>query len=67
MELKSCPHCGKKAQLESRETPFLRKTRWFVRCTTSKCPGHPVKAAEYDSKEEAIKAWNRRINKSISE
>lgn len=47
---------------ELRET--LREELRNIRsvCATSKCPGHPKDPYEYDTKDKAIKAWNRRAD-----
>lgn len=57
-----CPFCGQAAQIEKRESVWQKKFWFAVRCTTSKCPGHPKDPCEYDTKDKAIRAWNRRSN-----
>ena len=59
-DLKTCPFCGKKSQTETKENWAHNKTLYAVRCTTSRCLGHPISPVWYDTKEEAIKNWNRR-------
>jgi Lar family restriction alleviation protein len=59
-ELKKCPFCGHKAQLITKKNYLYDKVMFSVRCTTSMCPGHPPEPVWYDSKEQAIKNWNRR-------
>ena len=58
--LKTCPFCVKKSQIETKENWAHNKTLYAVRCTTNRCPGHPISPVWYDTKEEAIKNWNRR-------
>lgn len=60
IELKRCPFCGKLAQIEKRDSVWQKKTWFSVRCNTSQCCGHPREPYEYDTKEKAVKAWNRR-------
>lgn len=62
VKLMPCPFCGNLAQIEKRESAWEKKTWFSVRCITSKCCGHPRESNEYDTKEKAIKAWNRRFN-----
>lgn len=59
-KLLPCPFCGRPGQLEPKEVRYTRDTVFSVRCITSQCPGHPVMPVRYDSKNRAIKAWNRR-------
>ena len=58
-ELKMCPFCGKKAQIYMYRI-YDYKIKYAVRCNTHNCNGHPLEPVWFDSKEEAIKAWNRR-------
>ena len=57
-ELKHCPFCGGEAH-------FLQNVYklWIVGCNEAECLGciFPVKM-HYLTKEEAIKAWNRRAD-----
>ena len=59
-ELYNCPFCGRKSQVETKENWRHDKNLFAVRCTTSMCPGHPNDPVWYDSKEQAVKNWNRR-------
>lgn len=62
IKLKPCPFCGRAAQIEQRESVWQKKIWFAIRCTTSKCPGHPKDPCEYDTKDKAIKYWNRRAD-----
>ena len=58
-ELKVCPFCGKKSQIYTYRI-YDHKIKYAVRCNTQNCNGHPWEPVWFDSKEEAVKAWNRR-------
>ena len=58
-EISICPFCKHKAQIEFKKNYLMDKTLYAVRCTTSRCPGHPNDPVWYDSKDQAIKRWNR--------
>lgn len=60
VEIKTCPFCGFIPQIEISENWCHDKTLYTVRCKTSKCFGHPRDSVWFDSKEQAIKSWNRR-------
>ena len=53
-ELKRCPFCGGRASL------ILKGGSYFVKCNW--CPGAVITDFVHQSKEEAIEAWNRRVN-----
>lgn len=60
-KVKACPFCGRKATViyvgSSGTTSFYKVT-----CQTSRCYGHQYTygASPFTSKEEAVRAWNRR-------
>lgn len=56
-ELKPCPFCGGKAMMIV--LPYARKR--FVKCENQCCEQNAI----YSTREEAIKAWNRRANYEI--
>lgn len=66
MELKPCPFCGGEAEIAENEAPRLyrpaRNRPYYVCCLS--CDlffGYDVDyGGEFDTKEEAIKAWNNR-------
>jgi hypothetical protein len=60
-ELPICPFCGRKAQIESK-SDWKGRNIYYVRCTTSGCPGHPIKPACFTIKANAVKAWSRRAD-----
>lgn len=53
-EIKNCPFCGEKASVWT--TYYMGRT-WGVICE-----GCGVRNMNYETEEEAIEAWNRRIN-----
>ena len=54
MELKKCPFCGGEAIVDMDESWYWK---WEVLCIKCDCTlGH------FNHKEEAIKAWNKRVN-----
>lgn len=57
--LKPCPFCGGEAELESRFFPYSYPTQdwYYVYCKSCN-----VQVDEYESKEKAIEAWNKRAN-----
>ena len=57
--LKLCPFCGIKPKIENTEpgTPY---NRWSVTCESSKCLMYKVDTGDFQEKEKAIAAWNRR-------
>ena len=58
-ELKPCPFCGKKAAMIETE-PGTPCARWSVRCSNDMCRVWTVETGDFDKKEWAIAAWNRR-------
>ncbi len=54
-ELKSCPFCGGEAKMHTR----LNSPYYAAVCKDTRCPGHNLYIL-YWTKEDAIKAWNRR-------
>ena len=54
--IKPCPFCGGKAEIEYEENDFAVKDDWVkVQCT--ECGGN---SGWYLSEEQAINAWNKR-------
>lgn len=60
MEIKTCPFCGSIPQIETNVMWNNKKLLYTIRCITSRCFGHPIGPVMFDSKEQAIKSWNRR-------
>jgi hypothetical protein len=61
-ELKKCPFCGNEADISD---GGYSGEKWLVRCISGRadndlpeCPA--AEGATYKTKEEAIKAWNKR-------
>lgn len=60
--LKPCPFCGGKAYLSKLKTTV--NIRFFVVCGNTKCiaSADQLFGKRYYSENEAIEAWNRRVN-----
>jgi len=56
--LKSCPFCGSAGIVVDKQWFGT----WIVECTNNQCPASYMIGWDYDTKEEAIEAWNRRLN-----
>ena len=59
-EIKECPCCKRKAQIIKKQDYLNKKTKFSITCSTSNCFGHPSEPVWFDSKEKAIKTWNKR-------
>ena len=59
-ELKKCPFCGSKAYAYKSKN-FLGQEYWGIECESNECIVHTM-VADYSTKEEAIEAWNKRVN-----
>ena len=57
IDLKPCPFCGSEAEM--RNTRGLRT--WIVECSNPSCPASYMIGNDYETKEEAIEFWNRRV------
>ena len=57
-ELKKCPFCGGKADTYSSIRGF-----WSVDCESNECITHTM-VTNYDTREEAIEAWNNRATEA---
>lgn len=63
--LKPCPFCGGQPTLSERKS--YSNTKWYrVICLNSMCLICPS-TAEFEDKENAIRAWNRRTEKTKNE
>lgn len=59
-DLKPCPFCGGKAQLDHNQGGIL--TRSYVRCNSCGCKTWEFTISTEESSDmEAIEAWNRRV------
>jgi Lar family restriction alleviation protein len=56
-ELKPCPFCGGKA-----ETYDYYFNEWYIGCVECSCD-----LGVFDTKEEAIEAWNKRVPPTIKD
>lgn len=60
-ELKPCPFCGKEAWLGNLPMELERGAVIYrVGCSDSECIGYETMSMEFDSKDDALAAWNRR-------
>ena len=59
-ELQKCCFCNADAEIAVMENPITGNIKFFANCTNSEC----VLNRHYNSKEEAIKAWNNRSNET---
>ena len=59
-KIKHCPFCGGKAKLLDWPVENNTHTLYAVVCHNSKCYINP-ESPYYDTLEEAIEAWNRRV------
>lgn len=57
-ELKRCPFCGSPGEVEHREYSGT----WIVQCSNGECPASYMIGWDYETEEDAIDAWNRRVN-----
>lgn len=58
IELKPCPFCGNKGEIEHKRNLFT----WIVQCSNNSCPASYMIGMDYDTKEEAVENWNRRVD-----
>lgn len=61
--LKPCPFCGGKAKVQEYKFPRLTTedmTIYYVYCTSKDCK---TLMSPFDTKDDAIKAWNTRVIK----
>ncbi len=57
-DLLGCPFCGKEPEIDKYK---VRGTMvWNVACMNDDCSVH-VETDDFESQEEAVKAWNQRI------
>lgn len=57
-ELKPCPFCGSKAEIEENSNIYSKAFR--VKCTNIyQCA---IKQDQWNLKEKSIESWNRRVN-----
>ena len=56
-ELKPCPFCGSKGELHKKRN----LDTFIVKCTNGLCPASYMIGNDYNTPDEAIEAWNRRV------
>ena len=61
-ELKNCPFCDGKAIIRRRNPDHIMRDKYFACCTSCK-----NKTGYYDSEEEAIVAWNKRVDNAMND
>ena len=57
-ELKPCPFCGAKGEIEH----IKALSAWIVQCSNQFCPASYMIGANFETEAEAIEAWNRRAD-----
>ncbi len=62
-EMKPCCKCGCEAELISSQTFAWCNIYWYVICTNENCEEKTM--LKYDTKRDAISAWNRRANNEL--
>lgn len=60
--LKNCPFCGGEAVIRRRNPDHIMREKSFICCT--KCKN---KTGYYNNQEDAIAAWNKRIDNVMSD
>ena len=58
-ELKPCPFCGGEAEVTDEDSYGFSNGDWFVCC--NECHTYLGFDSQYETPQEAIEAWNRRI------
>lgn len=58
IELKPCPFCGNKATITYKQV----LEAYICECSNNDCPASYMIGNIYDTMEEAIEVWNRRVN-----
>ena len=62
-DLKPCPFCGSTGEIEHKRV----LDTWIVQCSNQECPASYMIGWDYDTAEDAIEAWNRRVKDERSE
>ena len=57
-KLKPCPFCGSKAVLRKK----ANLETYIVECTNGFCPASYMIGNDYETEEEAVEVWNKRID-----
>ena len=65
-ELKTCPFCGGKAYIHESGPGLSTHRTFYPRCRTKECIGNQGWVG-FDTKAEAIAAWNKRSSALITE
>ena len=58
-QLLPCPFCGKEPEIDNYKIQSI--IYWNVSCMNDHCLVH-VETADFESEEEAIGAWNKRVS-----
>lgn len=58
-EIKKCPFCGGEAKINTEDV--FAEEGYFVGCVNEDCIGSTVIGVIFYEKEDAIRAWNRRV------
>ena len=59
--IKPCPFCGKIPEIIQEKSGLV-----WIRCQNNNCPVRNVETDDFDTKEEAIEAWNTRKGPTAS-
>lgn len=62
-KLKPCPFCGSKGVIHRNNA----LETYVVECTNHSCPASYMIGWDYDTTQEAIESWNRRVNDGRSD
>lgn len=62
MKLLPCPFCGCKAKIKYDRVQWSMggPMRYWVACEARRCKINPYALYDFETKEEAIEAWNKR-------
>lgn len=55
-QFKPCPFCGSAGEIEYKKA----LDTWIVRCSNSQCPASYMIGWDYETRGEAVEAWNSR-------
>lgn len=61
-ELKPCPFCGSKAEIEHKR----KLMTWIVQCSNYSCPASYMIGNDFETEEQAVEMWNRRADNAAN-
>lgn len=59
--IKTCPFCNSKAEIHHKFNKYTNA--WVVECSNLSCPASYMIGNEFETEEEAIEEWNKRLGK----